>query len=209
MPPRAVTTKMRSNTRTRLLLSEAELLETSARVNKKIIGPMVHGFVLENFMSGGKPRFRRNTPLVNWGKLSRGSAGVGHPLVDSGKLADKAVINPVIEADAHGVTLKIRNPDARIRASANALHNGAAFSIPRRDRMRSFFWAMYYQAVDDGDTGIANRWKAAALSRLPGVTIVIYPRPWTTLNASQEQTVKNEYQREMQNRLNQLMQRRR
>lgn len=163
-------------------------LRIRRKVMKEVAAPALHEAVFANFIAGGRPKFRRNTETTLFGK---GLAGQGRdPLYGSGALFEKAILNPVRKSNENEAWLEIRNPTNALKASAKALHDGKAFSILGRDRMRKFFWAMYYAAVEAGELAVANRFKAAALSVLPGVTIVIFPRPWTRITRGQLNAIK-------------------
>lgn len=182
-------------------VSGAMVAKIARDVNKEVVGPMVRDFMVDNFMAGGRPRFAKNSPLTTWAKRIKGSAGVGRPLVDTGKLFDKAILNPVIVATERSVILKIRAPSARIIQSAAILHDGGVITSQRTPAMRRFFWAMFYKARNTGDTGMADAWKKSALTKKTTLRITIPPRRWTKLQAQQVMEAKKAFRSEMNRRL--------
>jgi hypothetical protein len=178
-------------------LNRAKLFVILRKVNREKVAPLLHGFLIDNFTAGGKPKFKKNSKLVEFMKRIGGAGGAGHPLVNSGTLFTKAILDPVIKTTETSITFKIRNPTAAIEASAEALHDGKAYSIFKTPKMRSFFWAMYYEAKQYGEDDIAETFKRLALSPVPGVSIVIPPRPWTKFSMAQLNVAKKKFKEEV------------
>jgi phage gpG-like protein len=170
-------------------LKIADVRKLMVKVNKEVAGPLLHGAILDNFLAGGRPTFRPNSKITMWFKRHKGSAGVGKPLVDTGEMFQKAVLDPVIKADEAGVTLAVRHATQRLRASMPLLHAGGTVNMVRTPRMRRFFWAMSFKARDAGDLEFSDIFRRAALSR-KNLIIKIPPRPWTKLLPNQERDIK-------------------
>lgn len=161
--------------------SRSDIIKVSRGINKHVTGPMLHEFVLDNFLSGGRPEFKENRPLTVWMKQQLGYPT--KPLWATGELFQKAILDPVIKTDERGARLQIRNSTARLRASAQFLHDGGEVRQTVTDRMRSFFWAMHYKASGQGDLDVAGAFKAMALSKV--LSSKVPARPWTKLLPSQ------------------------
>lgn len=157
------------------------------KVNKEVVGPETQRMVKQNFDAGGKPRFVRNTMLTKFTKKIKGF-GI-QPLVATGVLKNKAIDNPWIKATYNTVSLEIRYPTKRIKASARMLHDGGTITANRTMAMRSFFWAMYYLAGRKSKT--AQIWKYAAISPRKKLKVNIPARPWTILTSTQKRKLQN------------------
>lgn len=155
------------------------------RINRNVVAPLFHEFVLDNFVNGGRPKFRKNSELTNHFKSNSGVL-VG----ETGELFQKAILNPVIIATETSVILKIRNPSARLKASAWALHNGSIRPIRKTDKMRAFFWAMYYETAET-NPGIAEIFKRMAIGKRDFIRYILPARPWTRITLAQRKVIQD------------------
>lgn len=176
--------ELQSEEEVKLFANDREVNRVAAMVNREHVAPLLHQFLIKNFEKGG------HAPNSRLTLASKSMLGLGNkPLVGTGKLANRAIYDPVIRASANGVEILPRRPDARMSASMGALHDGASITIFKTPRMRRFFWAMYYRFLSAGLMDVAEVFKRGALSAKPTVSVTIPPRPWTELTPAQERMV--------------------
>ena len=174
------------------------------KINKEIIGPMTVAMVKENFDAGGRPKFTKNTKMTLFFKNLHGLIMM-RPLMATGNFYRKVIQNPVIHADEEKVAVVPRNPTGAIKRSLWALHEGSRHSMTRTDKMRRFFWAMYYAAKKIGDLPMAKIFRGMAMTKKTTVNVVIPPRPWTKLLAAQYRKLYNKMDVEYQRALDTLL----
>lgn len=167
------------------MTNRRRVVAAQKRVLKNVGQPMLHKFVKENFEAGGRPAFKRNSKATLFVKQILGFGS--KPLIASGTLREKGVINPVLRSNENIVWLQLRYPTNNLKASAGLLHDGGEIVVNRggkSDKQRRFFWWIYYEAKKAGETSIANIFRGAALST--GTTKIKIPaRPWTKLTFAQ------------------------
>lgn len=109
--------------------SHAQIRRTAIAINKKVVAPLMHDYVLDNFLVGGRPRFEANSkPWRNW-KIAHGYPS--RPLWMTGTLFQKAILDPVVEVTEDSVILRARRPTTIMLRSMRRLHDGGG-GIPAR-----------------------------------------------------------------------------
>ena len=76
-----------------------------------------------------------------------------------------------------------------MRASMRILHEGGTTHPTVTPKARRFFWAMHYEAAEQGTDDVAEQWMAMALTRKTRLDVKIPARPWTHLSSGQWRTL--------------------
>lgn len=169
-----------------------QVSRVAKQIHRNVSAPLIHDSILDNFLVGGRPRFEKNAPMTSFMKRHMGLTT--RPLWGTGKLFQKAILDPVIEADDHVVVIRPRRA-GKMGAYLNILHDGGTTHPTVTEKSKRFFWAMHFAAKGRGESGMASMFRGMALKPVGSKLNVRIPaRPWTELTPGQLRMVHAETQ---------------
>lgn len=158
--------------------------QISQQVNKTIVAPMMRDAVMHNFMSGGVPRFKKNSPVTSFIKQLEGHAG--DPLWGTGELFRRAFLDPIFSSTPKEARVSVR-ATKKMNAYLQTLAEGTKKPIllAKTDKMRGKLLGYAIDAKKANKKNVANILFAAALGKNPFIKIEIPPRPFYNLTDDQ------------------------